>query len=482
MANGTQTVSAVITADAKPFKRSVQDASKSFDGFSKSVKNFGVIAGAAILGASAAMGAFIGKSIAAAAESEAVAQGLKNAAENAGVFAEQAGGIAGVTEELQIFAKQLGETIGLDDEKILGIVSQWLAVPQLAKLGVGGLKNLVKVAADVAAGTNKDLDTIATAFVKVAGDGETALSKLLRAGIVFTDEQKAVYESLLASNDELGAQQYLIDTLGTKYAGAAEAIANPFDRLKTIFENFQEEIGQRFLPILDDTVDKAQKVLEALASDPEFLKFIDDLAGSFQDLAKEAGDALPKMVELARDVLPVLVELVPLATDLLVEFARQLGLSGDEAEGATEGVSGLVDIVAGLRAAIEFVIEKQKAFDKALNDSGLNAFLIGSPLLGLSGQFDAVSNAIKIAIAMYEGFVRLVTNNPNYTFFAPGSPVGGADYLDRVITPPPTYADDRRFQRSSTVNISVNAIAPSAEVGRAVVDSLRDYQRAGGAI
>lgn len=478
MANGTQTVSAVITADAKPFKRSVQDAGNSFDSFSKAAKNFGIVAAAAFAAASAAAVAFLADSVKAAAESEAVARGLKNAAENAGVFAEQAGGIAGATTELEKFAKQLGETIGLDDEKILGIVSQWLAVPQLAKLGVGGLKNLVTVAADVAAGTNKDLDTIATAFVKVAGDGETALSKLLRAGIVFTDEQKAVYQSLLDSNDELGAQQYLIGTLETKYKGAAEAIANPFERFKQVLENFQEQLGQRFLPILDETVDKAQKVLEALATDPEFLKFIDDLAGSFQDLAKEAGDALPKMVELARDVLPVLVELVPLTTDLLVEFARQLGISGDEAEGASEGVSGLVDIVAGLRTAIEFVIEKQKAFDKALNDSGLNAFLIGSPLLGLSGQFDAVANAISIAIALYESFIRLVTNNPEYSFFTPSTPVGGADYLDRVLTPSPGYADDRR----TNVNISVNAIAPTAEVGRAVVDSLRNYQRAGGSL
>ena len=479
MANGTQTVSAVITADAKPFRRSVQEAGNSFDAFSKAARNFGIIAAAAFTAASAAAVTFLADSVKAAAESEAVARGLKNAAENAGVFAQQAGGIAGATKELEAFAKQLGETIGLDDEKILGIVSQWLAVPQLAQLGTSGLKNLVKVAADVAAGTNKDLDTIATSFVKVAGDGETALSKLLRAGIVFTDEQKNVYQSLLDSNDELGAQQYLIDTLGKKYSGAAEAIANPFERFKQVLENFQEQLGQRFLPILDDTVDKAKEVLDALATDPEFLGFIDDLARSFQELAKQAGEALPKMVELAKDVLPVLVELVPLTTDLLVEFARQLGISGDKANEATDGVSGVVDIIRGLRTALEYVIDKQKAFDQALKDTGINAFLIGSPLLGLSGQFDAVRAAIDLAIGAYESFVRLVTNNPNYTLFAPSTPVGGADYLSRVLTPAPVYADDRRV---SNYSISVNAIAPTAEVGRAVVDSIRNYQRAGGSV
>lgn len=472
MANGTQTVSAVITADAKPFKRSVQDAGNSFDGFSKSVKNFGVIAGAAILGASAAMGAFIGKSIEAAAESEAVAQGLKNAAENAGVFAEQAGGIAGVTEELQTFAKQLGETIGLDDEKILGIVSQWLAVPQLAKLGVGGLKNLVKVAADVAAGTNKDLDTIATAFVKVAGDGESALSKLLRAGIVFTDEQKAVYQSLLDSNDELGAQQYLIDTLGTKYAGAAESIANPFDRLKTIFENFQEEIGQRFLPVLGESVDTTKEFLDNLVASPEFAKFIGDMVVEFEKLLPKIFDLVPKMLELGEEAIPLLIDLLPILTDSFGFLADILGETNDSFDETGTGVKDLTTFLQGL---IGFTKDTIYWMDEqvAANKRGeFSWYTLLSPVGLLTNQIGRLQDAIKEVIDWWNALWGLQQDKPL-------SQVGSADYLDRVLTPPPQYADDRRMG-ARTVNISVNAIAPSAEVGRAVVDSIKSYQRAGG--
>ena len=54
MANGTQTVSAVITADAKPFKKSVNEAGDSFKGFSKAAQNFGIVAAAAFAAASAA--------------------------------------------------------------------------------------------------------------------------------------------------------------------------------------------------------------------------------------------------------------------------------------------------------------------------------------------------------------------------------------------------------------------------------------------
>jgi hypothetical protein len=459
MANGTQTVSAVITADAKPFKRSVQDAGRSFDGFSKAAQGFGIAAAAAFAVATAAAVSFVTESVKAAAQSEAVARGLQNAAENAGVFAEQAGGIAGVTDELQTFAKQLGETIGLDDEKILGIVSQWLAVPQLAQLGVGGLKNLVKVAADVAAGTNKDLDTIATAFVKVAGDGETALSKLLRAGIVFTDEQKAVYQSLLDSNDELGAQQYLIDTLGKKYDGAAAAIANPFDRISQIFQNFQEEIGKRLLPSLDLAIPQLQTFFDNIVSDPEFIGFLEDLVTQFQNMGVELEPLLPQLFDLAKVIIPTLAEFIPIVTRL---FAA-LGGAVDDTSGAVDFFTQwiewsytplltLVGLIEGLATGFKNTTDEAKAFLKFFQDN--NIFDILGPLQNL-------------------------LNPPNV---AGGGGGGGGGGGVGPFNPGPIYADDRRPNLSSTYNINVNAIAPSAEVGRAVVDSIRNYQRAGGAV
>jgi hypothetical protein len=455
MANGTQTVSAVITADAKPFKRSVQDAGTAFNGFSKAAQGFGIIAAAAFTAASAAAVTFLADSVKAAAESEAVARGLQNAAENAGVFAQQAGGIAGVTTELQAFAKQLGETIGLDDEKILGIVSQWLAVPQLAQLGVTGLKNLVKVAADVAAGTNKDLDTIATAFVKVAGDGETALSKLLRAGIVFTDEQKNVYQSLLDSNDELGAQQYLIDTLGIKYQGAAEAIANPFSRISEVFKNFQEEIGTRLLPVLDLAIPQLQTFFDNLANDPAFITFLQDFVVQVQDLGKELEPLLPDLLDLAKVVIPTLAAFIPILT-------RVLGALG----GSLDDTSG----------SIQF-------FKDWLE-------LSYTPLLTIVGLVEGLATGFKNTTAEAEAFLKFFRDNNIFDILGPlrdlldtPLPSGGGGGGGGVgpFNPGPIYADDRRTSVSN-YSISVNAIAPSAEVGRAVVDSIRNYQRAGGAV
>lgn len=470
MANGTQTVSAVITADAKPFKRAVQDAGKSFDGFAKAAKNFGILAAAGIGIATAAAGAFLAKSVEAAAQSEAIAKGLQNAAENAGVFNTQAGGIAGATRALQDYAKQLGETIGVDDEKILGIVSQWLAVPDLASLGVGGLKNLVKVAADVAAGTNKDLDTIATSFVKVAGDGETALSKLLRAGIVFTDAQKNTYQSLLDSNDEIGAQSYLIEQLGKKYDGAAEAIADPFKRLKVIFGNFQEELGQRFLPALDDTVNKVKVFLDNLVASPEFANFVKDTADQFERLLPKLEDLLPQLFDLGEKAIPLLIDLLPVLTDSFSFLADILGSTNDEIEKTGSSAKDFTGWLQGLIGMVKDSVYWMDQQTDANKRGEVSWTTLLSPIGFVVTYFSALRQQIEDVYTWWQRLFGLQQDQPLVS--VPGS----ADYLDRVLTTP-IYADDRRTQ---TVNISVNAIAPSAEVGRAVVDSIRSYRRLGG--
>lgn len=470
MANGTQTVSAVITADAKPFRKSVQDAGKSFDGFSKSVANFGIIAGAAILGASAAMAGFIGKSITAAAEAEAVARGLQNAAENAGVFNAQAGGIAGATDALKDYATQLGETIGIDDEKILGIVSQWLAVPQLASLGVDGLNNLAKVAADVAAGTNKDIDSVANSFVKVAGDGETALTKLLRLGVVFTDDQKAQYQSLLDSNDEIGAQAYLIEQLGTKYEGAAAAIANPFERLKVIFGNFTEEVGGKFLPIIEEAIPTIQDFLDGLLADPEFNKFIQDLTQQFLDLLPVIFDLIPVLLDLGMTLLPLLIDLLPLVGEALKTVAFLFSDTSESADGNKASLDGLTDALTFVFEAIRNVLKFMADQKKAMEDGQPSIYILTGLVGGLATAFYGVSGAIQDTINWWNALWGLQNDKPI-------SQVGSADSLDRRLTSAPTTSDDRRV---SNYSISVNAIAPTAEVGRSVVSAIQSYQRSGG--
>lgn len=254
--------------------RGVNSATKSIDSLHKSVK----LAGAAILAAFSvsAITDVASQLIRVGEESQAASRLLANAASNAGVFGASAKEIGKATGALEKHSEQLALITGLDDELITQMKATWLAVPDLAAMGADGLNNLAKVAADVAAGTGKDFTAIGNAFIKVAGDEETAMSKLRRQGIVLADSQQQVYESLLKTSGEAAANSYLIDILGKKYAGAAEAGATASGKLAVAWENIQENLAMALLPAAEAFSDW---LIDAM---PTINKVVTDVVGAFQ--------------------------------------------------------------------------------------------------------------------------------------------------------------------------------------------------------
>lgn len=275
----------------------------------RALKGVAVAGAAAFAAAIAGAVAFGVEAVKAAAEAEAVTRGLQNAAKNAGVFGDQAASIAKATDALDAHSTKLAELTGIDDEIINQIKTGWLAVPALAALGIDGLNNLAQVVADTAAGTGKDIQAIALAFQRVAGDTESAFSKLTRAGIVFTEAQKATFDSIFATSGEMAAQQYLIDQLGLKYAGAAEAAANPFARLQVIFENLKEQVGVALLPAIEGMIPVIQEFVDNLTGDPAFAEFLKSLATAFTSLMTALMPLMAPISDLLMALMPPLVKL-----------------------------------------------------------------------------------------------------------------------------------------------------------------------------
>jgi hypothetical protein len=257
----------------------------------RGMKALGSKAGGVALGigaaftAAAAGAVFLGVELAkAAAESESVTRGLENALKNSGNFGDSASSIKVASDALTEHSRKLGEMAGINDETINSLKTRWSAVPELAATGVDGINKLAEVSANIAAGTGKDIESIGLMFTKVAGDEETALTKLTRAGIVLTDEQKSTYNSILETNGEMAAQAFLVDELGKKYEGAAAAAANPFARLQEIFANLGEELGTYLLPAVENFADAIQK-------------FIDDNGPALEQAMTTVGDAVQGFAE-----------------------------------------------------------------------------------------------------------------------------------------------------------------------------------------
>lgn len=402
MAN-TQTVTVNVLADTKRFSSSMKSAGDDTDFLTKSLKGFGVAAGVAFAAAVAGAVAYSVEAVKAAANSEAISRGMANAVKNAGLFGDTAQDIAKATGALDKHSTKLGELIGIDDELFNQIKTGWLAVPSLANLGTDGINKLAEVTADVSAGTGKDLQSIALAFTKVAGDTETALGKLTRQGIVLDNSQKETYESLLATNGEAEAQAYLIEQLGNKYKGAAEATADPFKRLDVIFGNLSESIGLTFLPILEDTIPKIQEFVTNLQSDPEFQAFLGSMATELENIMEWLPGAVANLQSFGDDALPAVQAFLPLVNEamgFLVEFLLGVESSkaGDNTKDFASAMEDLADslnqitgVIKGLRSAWDNLPEPIKWIIGQIANN-INPFSKLQPALDLLSSNGSTSN------------------------------------------------------------------------------------------
>jgi hypothetical protein len=77
------------------------------------------------------------------------------------------------------------------------------------------------------------------------------VNALKKAGIEFTDEEKAKIQALAESNDLLGAQEIILGAVEKKVGGVAAATADDTEKMKEAFNQVQQSIGLSLLPILE---------------------------------------------------------------------------------------------------------------------------------------------------------------------------------------------------------------------------------------
>lgn len=482
-------------------------------------KGFALTAGAAFAVAAAGAVAFGVQSLKAAAESEAVSRSLQQIAKNSGVFGDTADAVAKSTGEIMKYTQSLSNLTGIDDEILNSIVRGWLAVPELAGKGVDGLKDLVKVVADVAAGTGKDIQAIGLIFTKVAGDEETAMSKLARAGIVLSNAQKQIYEETLATSGEIAAQDKLIEILGETYAGAAEAAANPFDVLTQNVQNLQEELGAYLLPYFKDFVERVQR-------------FIAENGDELERVFENAGEAIGVVIDGLDDFLSWYTENPDIFNNIALGFAAittaatlfSIALSANPVGVIMFAIIGLVGAIAALAYYWDDVTAKMSrdwtdfSFTILLGaEKSVNAVIgfinaINAPLNGLIDLLNTLFglNIQKMGLAQVNWYADAaiaelqnqgirygytggaVSNNirgngmtgVNARPFATGGIVTAPTLgLVGEAGPEAIIPLDRMGKMGgSTYNINVSAMNADARVGELIVSAIKRYERSNGPV
>ena len=282
---------------------------------------------AAAATATLAIGAHVIKdSIAGARESNKVA------AQTEQVIRSTAGAAHVTAKEFSDLANAIARKTGIDDEQIQ-TSENLLATFTNIRNGMGKNNRIfdkaTQAVVDMSA-VQGDLRSNSILVGKALQDPVKGVTALQRVGVKLTDQQKDQIKWLVASGRTMDAQRVILKELGTEFGGQAAAQATATQKLKVIWGNIEEDLGNKLIPVIDRTATWLADKLPR-AEDATFRAF-DRLGRTVRPLGRFIGNFGDEVV---RAVNP--------AASLAVEIGKLVGASEDS------------PTVAGLAAALERV-------------------------------------------------------------------------------------------------------------------------------
>lgn len=220
-------------------------------------KRFGGVFGSAFRGALAGIG------IATAVRGAVglLSSSLDEAREAQKVGAQTAQVIKTTGGAANITAKQVGNLAtaislktGKDDEAIQSGANLLLTFKNVRnEVGKGNqvFNRATKAAVDLSAAGFGDLSGASKQLGKALNDPVKGITALGRAGVTFTDSQKAQIKAMVANNDVLGAQKIILKEVESQVGGSAAAQATAGEKMSVAWANLKEQIGTALLPVID---------------------------------------------------------------------------------------------------------------------------------------------------------------------------------------------------------------------------------------
>jgi len=163
-------------------------------------------------------------------------------------------------------ADSLSGVTRFTDEAIISGESMLLT---FTGIGKDVFPDVTKVMLDVSQAMGQDLKSSAIQLGKALNDPTKGISALTRVGVTFTEEQKNLIKSLQDTGDVAGAQRIILAELEKEFGGSAEAAGKTFagqlDILRNKLSNVAEDVGNKFLPLIQDGLTKVGPIIEILA-------------------------------------------------------------------------------------------------------------------------------------------------------------------------------------------------------------------------
>ncbi len=334
-----------------------------------------------------------------------IVQGFKDsvqAAEEAAVANERIDAIAEsmdefgsrtaqVTKRIKDFAEANALSVGVDDEVIKATQAKLLTFRELTKTAdvMGGSFDRATIAAlDMAAAGFGEATSNATQLGKALNDPIAGITALNRAGIQFTDSQKALIKSLVESGDILKAQDMILSEIEAQVGGTSAATVTASERMSIAFGEVQEAIGTVLMPAMEglsdwlvDTVPDIQNFFAELM-DPttEVGKAWQDLGAVFASTTAQFN----KMLEVFGASGIEFKDVLNFVTTLTAGFGQLFFMVGRVAE--------IIGAIITLDFGKAFQLASNFGRDYAGFVSSQNAAIAGNTTIMNPSQADRVQN------------------------------------------------------------------------------------------
>ena len=299
---------------------------------------FGRLKGAAtsmigVLGA-AGLGALLKKSVDTFADFQAETKLLENGLKNVGAR-------SGDLERLQKVASDLGEATLFNENdfrKGFGLLTSF------GNIGTSNYERVAKAAADVAQTSGTDVSSAFMQLAKALNDPAKGLTALSRSGIQFSEDQKAVIESMVEAGNVAGAQNLILQELEKQYGGnsvaAAQGLAGALDTLGEKFYDLQVALGENIAQVLQPLIQGLTALVGFISGLPEPVQtFIVALGGLTIALT-----ALGGVIAIGAPIFSALAGLGPILAGIPALIAGWAGAIGP----LVAGLGGLGQILIGV--------------------------------------------------------------------------------------------------------------------------------------
>jgi hypothetical protein len=389
-----------------------------------------------------------------------------------------------VNKRIIAYANATARATGVDQNQIKLAQAKLLTFGQLAKSADqagGAFDRATKAAIDMGAAGFGTAEMNAVQLGKALNDPIKGIAALAKSGVTFTEQEKEKIKTLVESNKLLEAQDMVLKAIETQVGGTAEATANDSDKMKVAFSQLSESVGLILLPLFQKLTAIMMKVADFARENSTVIVILGGVVAGLAVAILAANAAMKiynatliiakgvqmafNFVMAANPITLVVIALAALVAAFVVAYKTSETFRNfiDGLFTAIKtGVTASVDFLKGyLNTVLGFYKGIFNGIAKLWNNSvGKLSFKAPDWIPGFGGKGFSVPNIPMLAEG---GIVR----SPTLAMIGERGP--------EAVVP---------LKRASgvggvTVNVT-GGLATSAEIGQAVVNAIRAYNRSAG--